>query len=117
MSAREAALVTGAGGGIGPATVAAPTADGWRAVGTARTPGRAAGDLADHGAVDLLVNNAGAVIASSNSSTTTRRAARRSSTTPQWPDGRPQAPRSDGDSILDGTTAFLLPRPPGVPAG
>ncbi len=82
--------MTGATSGIGLATVAALAGDGWRVVGTARTPDRAEalkdlaagadgieirpldvtvpasvtacvdGVLADHGAVDLLVNNAGA---------------------------------------------------------
>ena len=90
MAEQGTALVTGASSGIGLATVAALAADGWRVVGTARQPSRAdelnelaastdslevrpldvtipesvtdciAGVLADRGAVDLLVNNAGA---------------------------------------------------------
>ena len=90
MADQGTALVTGASSGIGLATVAALAADGWRVVGTARQPSRAdvlnelaasidsvevrpldvtipesvtdciAGVLADRGAVDLLVNNAGA---------------------------------------------------------
>lgn len=90
MAEQGTALVTGASSGIGLATVAALAADGWRVVATARQPSRAhdlneqaastaslevrpldvtipesvtdciAGVLADRGAIDLLVNNAGA---------------------------------------------------------
>lgn len=87
---RGVALVTGASSGIGLAAVAALAADGWRVVATARHPDRSpaltelvgAVDqvetrsvdvtvpdsvadgvravMADHGGIDLLVNNAGA---------------------------------------------------------
>jgi NAD(P)-dependent dehydrogenase (short-subunit alcohol dehydrogenase family) len=90
MSERGVALVTGASSGIGLATVGSLAADGWRVIATVRDPGRAdalrsavagrddieirrmdvtvpdavsecvTGVLDDHGAVDLLVNNAGA---------------------------------------------------------
>ena len=87
---RGTALVTGASSGIGLATVAALTADGWHVIATARVPERAddlrtlasgnaavevrqldvtvadsvraciAAVVADRGTIDLLVNNAGA---------------------------------------------------------